>query len=199
MSKIIFSKEEKLINSVLFKGKIDFNINDVNWEKIIKITSSHLVIPAFYYNSQKRNILKKFPNDFRNYIEKIFDLNLNRNTILKEEIDQISKLFRKEKINHAFFKGSSLLLNGFFENIGERMISDIDILIPKADKEKAIRLLNKNMYFNNYGYVNWKTKADTNFVNTEKLFGIDLHTNLFNNSDEYLMNINLMLEEIKKT
>ena len=62
------------------------------------------------------------------------------------------KLLYENNINHIFLKGTALLLSNVFEDIGERMISDIDFIIQHKDEEKVIKLLEKNNYSFTSGY-----------------------------------------------
>lgn len=54
--------ERELLTNLLFK-KSDFNIESkINYQKLIKVASSHLMIPSLYINilkKKKKNILKK--------------------------------------------------------------------------------------------------------------------------------------------
>ena len=38
-------------------------------------------------------------------------------------------LYLEEKIDYVFIKGTAMLLGGYFTDIGERMIGDIDFLV----------------------------------------------------------------------
>ena len=52
----------------------------------------------------------------------------------------------KNNIKHIFLKGTALLLSNVFEDIGERMIGDIDFIIQGKDEEKIKKVLEKNKY-----------------------------------------------------
>ena len=58
--KLKICKEEKLIITILFKKEdIDMDeFKNVCFEKLVKIASSHLMLPALYSNAKKKNLLK---------------------------------------------------------------------------------------------------------------------------------------------
>ena len=132
MNKI--SIERRFIISLIFQEKIieNFNVEKLNLEKIIKITSNELVLPLFFYKLKKLKLLAYFPKDFIEYIQMIYDLNYDRNKVLLNELSDLSKIFKKEKISYSI-KGSALLVSDYYENIGNRMIGDIDFMIKKED------------------------------------------------------------------
>ena len=118
--------------------------NDVNFENLIKLASGHLMLPALFFNIQKKKVSYLFPEDFIAYIKNIHAINKARNTLLLAEAKELSELLYKNNINHVFLKGTALLLANVFEDIGERMISDIDFIIQYTRMKKKLINLFKN-------------------------------------------------------
>ena len=137
-SKINLSDEEKLLISIILnKKKLNKDaFRLINYELLVKITSSHLMLPSLYVNLLRNKNLKYIPKDLKKYLEEIYLINEGRNKILLKEINEISLFLSSRKVNHVFVKGSALLTGGFYFKIGERMIGDIDILISKNHKQK---------------------------------------------------------------
>ena len=73
--------------------------------------------------------------------------------ILLSEAKELSELFYKNNIKHIFLKGTALLLSNVFEDIGERMIGDIDFIIQHKDEEKVKKVLEKNNYCTSSNHV----------------------------------------------
>ena len=143
--------EEKLLVNILYRAESevlkDIDISHLNFEKLIKIASAHLMLPALFFNIHKKNLTCLFPEDFVDYIKNIYSINKARNEVLISEAKELSQLLHKNNINHIFLKGSALILSNVFEDIGERMIGDIDFIVQDKDKEKIKNLLyNKNYY-----------------------------------------------------
>ena len=144
----MISVEEKLLVNVLYKPESEIlngiEINDINFDNLIKLASRHLMLPALFFNINKKNLSNLFPEDFIEYIKNIYSINKARNTVLLKEAKELSELLYKNNINHIFLKGTALLLSNVFEDIGERMIGDIDFIIQHKDKQKVEKVLEKN-------------------------------------------------------
>ena len=63
------------------------------------------MIPCTYSLIKKNKIEKRFPDELLNYFSYIHNINLNRNGVILDEINLISKKFNLEEINHVFYKG----------------------------------------------------------------------------------------------
>ena len=137
------SIEEKLIIKILFsENKLsNKDLKLINIENLVKISSIHLVIPLLYIKIKEKKIEALFPNEFISYIREIYKINLNRNLELIKEIKLLSEIFSKKSVKHIFIKGSAMILNRLYTDIGERMIGDIDILIDANDKASVIKIL----------------------------------------------------------
>ena len=142
--------EEKFLVNILYRPASEIlngvDINNINFEKLITLTSGHLMLPALFFNIQKKKISYLFPEDFIAYIKSIYAINKARNEILLEEAKELSELLVENNIKHIFLKGTALLLANVFEDIGERMIGDIDFIIQHKDEEKIKNVLEKNKY-----------------------------------------------------
>ena len=136
MVNILYRSESEILNGI--------DINTINFENLIKLASSHLMLPALYFNINKKNCSCLFPDDFIAYIRNIFAINKSRNEILLSEAKELSELLFENNIKHIFLKGTALLLSNIFEDIGERMIGDIDFIIQHKDEEKIKKVLKYN-------------------------------------------------------
>ena len=142
--------EEKFLVNILYRHESEIlngvDINNINFEKLITLTSGHLMLPALFFNIQKKKAAYLFPEDFIDYIKGIYAINKARNEILLDEAKELSELLVENNIKHIFLKGTALLLSNVFEDIGERMIGDIDFIIQGKDEEKIKKVLEKNKF-----------------------------------------------------
>ena len=196
----------QILITLLFKNKeevekkIDFN--KINYDDLVKLASSHLMIPALYIRLKQNELLKLVNNDFKEYIKYIYDLNKSRNNNLIKELRELSKLYIENEIDHVFLKGSSYIAYGRFNDIGERMIGDIDVLVAKSDYDKSIRL---SKFF---GY-NYNSNHDINsilsldrrhyprLVHPKKLFALEIHNRLLKKNNKLLSPNSLLQNKIK--
>ena len=177
--KNIISPEEIFVINLLFdQKKVDKTIfKSINYENLTRIASSNLILPSIYINFKKKGYLNLLPNDFSNYLKEIFEINKERNKELLIESKYISNLLKKNSIEHVFLKGTANLFYNVYDDIGERMIGDIDILINEKISVKAYNLLIDYGYIpiSNYNFFQEDFKHHHRQVNKDKLFAIEIH------------------------
>ena len=73
-----------LLNTVLFEENTDDfkKISNDQIIKILKLSSSQLLLPALYINIINKGLEKYFDDDFIEYLKNIFEINKNRNNKL---------------------------------------------------------------------------------------------------------------------
>ena len=198
------SVEEKLLVNTLYRAESEvlksIDISHINFEKLIKIASGHLMLPALFFNINKKNLSHLFPDDFIDYIENIYSINKARNEILLSEAKELSQLLYQNNINHIFLKGSALILSNVFEDIGERMIGDIDFIIQDKNKEKIKKLLyNKNYcgLFPDSLFTFFKPRHFPRIVQKNKTIAIEPHTELLSPGYRCVINSKELINDFK--
>ena len=191
--------EDKFLISLLFsEKKIPKHIFlKLNLDNLIKISSQHLIIPCLYTSLRNKGYLSFFEKQFCDYIKYIYEKNLERNLILRNEIFFLSKILRDNNIDHLFLKGSALILNNVFEDIGERMVGDIDFLISKDQEIKVAQILEKNKYLKIKDYI-FEFRHLPRRVNKKKLFAIEPHLKLISSKKKYMIEENVFKSCINK-
>lgn len=197
----MFSKkmtfEEKILLEILFSDQPIYpnSLKSLDLNKLIEIASTHLIIPSLYINILKKNIDKCFDVDFMKYLEYIYKINKNRNEQLINEIISISKLLEKNKIEFILLKGAALIWSGIYDDIGERMIGDIDFLIRKDDVLITEQILTKNgykeAYENFFDFRHLPRRIHKSF-----LFAIEPHTELLS-VNKYLNSYEIFKDHLK--
>ncbi|CAL2093020.1 nucleotidyltransferase family protein [Tenacibaculum sp. 190524A05c] len=118
----------------------------VDWDNVVKVSTSHYVFPALYCNLKRANFLHYLPEDLVGYMKHITDLNRERNEQIVEQAKEINDILLNNNITPIFLKGTGNLLEGLYDDIGERMLGDIDFIVEKHLFKKSIKVLK------NYGY-----------------------------------------------
>lgn len=131
---------------------------DINWDSVVKMSTSHYVFPALYHNLSRADLLSFLPEDLVAYMKHISDLNRDRNLEIVEQAKEINQLLIKNGIIPIFLKGTGFLLIDHYQDISERMLSDIDFLVSEKDFKKTIQLLKEDSYAE-------KDSLDRTFVN----------------------------------
>jgi len=139
---LTISLEEKNRDEIGFILKT----TDVDWESVVKVSTSHYVFPAIYCNFKRAKFLKYLPADLVEYMKHITNLNRDRNTQILQQAQELNGLLLANNIRPIFLKGTGNILEGLYEDIGERMIGDIDFLFSEKDFFKAVDILKKDNY-----------------------------------------------------
>ncbi|MDC1108684.1 nucleotidyltransferase family protein [Flavobacteriaceae bacterium] len=196
--------EEKLLVNVLYKEEREslqgIDISNVNFENLIKLASRHLMLPALFFNINKKNLSHLFPEDFIECIKNIYSINKARNKILLKEAKELSEILYKNNINHIFLKGTALLLSNVFEDIGERMIGDIDFIIQHKDEEKIKKVLEKNNYCNKYTVSLFRIFKPTHLpkqVHKNKTIALEPHLELLEPKNRWIFNSKELINDFK--
>ena len=120
--------------------------NTVDWDEVVKLSTAHYVFPALYYNLKRADFLHYLPDELVNYMQHISNLNKERNEQIIAQATEINNLLQEHKIRPIFLKGTGNLLEGLYEDIGERMVGDIDFIFSKQDYPKVIAILSEFGY-----------------------------------------------------
>lgn len=124
----------------------DLKNNVVDWDAIVKVSTSHYVFPALYCNLKKADFLHYLPEDLVEYMKHITDLNRERNQQIIQQAKEINELLLANEITPIFLKGTGNLLEGLYDDIGERMVGDIDFIVSEESYENCIKICLEESY-----------------------------------------------------
>lgn len=155
----------------------DIKNDVVDWEAVVKASTSHFVFPALYHNLKRADLLTHLPEDLVSYMEHITKLNKERNIQIIDQAKEINTLLKQHGIIPIFLKGTGFLLQPFYGDIAERMTGDIDFLVGKESFPKAVELLKQ------VGYKKTKEKLTNPILSKhyprlfheEKLAAVEVH------------------------
>ena len=156
------------------------NIN-YDWDMLVKVGSKQLVLPAMYCNLKQKDLLQHLPEDLQTFLDEITTLNRNRNKTILEEVNSISALFTTHNMDYVFLKGTALLVSGYYKDIGERMVGDVDILVHPDQLLKAQEILVNNGYTETdttFGQDFFEHKHLARLIPTSKLAAVEVHRKL---------------------
>lgn len=170
-----------------------------NWDAIVKLASQHLVLPTLYYRLKYKELLHDVPEELEMYLYEIASINKNRNLSILKEINEISLLFNANNISHVFLKGAAFIASDFYDEIGERMTGDIDILVAEDQLEHANRLLIAQNYIpakQTFGAKYFEHKHLPRLRHNKKLAAVELHKKLLIKPfDDYLSSSDVLKDK----
>ena len=98
---------------------------EVDWDAVVKVSTSHYVFPAIYCNFKRADFLKYLPTDLVDYMKHITDLNRERNKQIISQAQDLNTLLLNNNITPIFLKGTGNLLEGLYDDIAENLIKFI--------------------------------------------------------------------------
>ena len=164
------SKNLEEIKKVLKSQKID-------WDLFVKITTSQLVLPTLYCNYKRNNLLPFLPEDLVAYMHEITSTNIDRNLQIIEQINELNTLLSQNGVNPIFIKGAGNLIQGLYEDPGERMIGDIDFLVSKSEYDLSAKILLEHNYktVSSLGYNFPNFKHHPRICNDDHIAAVEIH------------------------
>ena len=179
----------QIILEIIFSNSIRLNkISSAELDSIIKLASSNLVLPLLLSKIKSKGLQYLFNTNFIEYLEFIYKENLKRNKHLIKEVRFLSKILQKNNIRHVFIKGSAHVSSKIYDDFGERMVGDIDILIEKNQIGNTINLMNKHKYFFKDSQSFLVSRHLNRLINFNKIFAVELHTKVVENDKDLLSN-----------
>ena len=117
----------------LFRETIIVQFSDpgYDWNSFIWTCSNHLVLPVIYLKLLKHDLLGFVPDVLAQHLEDIYTLNRTRNEQILLQVKEMNATLNAAGISPIYLKGTGNLIDGFYEDIGERIIGDIDFLVCK--------------------------------------------------------------------
>ncbi|NRD23253.1 nucleotidyltransferase family protein [Winogradskyella litoriviva] len=179
-------------------SELEHRLNDssYNWDGIVVEASKSLVLPAVYCRLKARKLLHLLPKELTVYLEEISTVNRNRNKSILKQVLFISKVLNDNNIAHVFLKGTALLAAGKYNDIAERMVGDIDILVEKSQIHEAFDILKSSGYNKTFGYA-YETKHFRHLdrlISEDELAAIEIHSDLLIKKFRHLINLSTLLK-----
>ena len=149
----------------------------IDWDAVVKVSTSHYVFPAIYCNFKRADFLKYLPADLVDYMKYITNLNRDRNTQILQEAQGLNSLLLANNITPIFLKGTGNLLEGLYEDIGERMVGDIDFLFSEKDFFKGIDIIKNDNYTKTEGQLDYFPgfRHYSRLVKQENIAAVEIH------------------------
>lgn len=155
-----------------------FKNSEVNWDQVVIMASQYLMLPALYCELKRKDLLSDTPPDLLLYLEEITTMNRDRNKSLLIEAKEISSIFNQAQINYVFIKGTAMLAHLASDDVGARMVGDIDIVVQPNQLKHAFQLLETHGYTETIDF-NYEPKNFRHLprqINPDNIGAIELHS-----------------------
>lgn len=118
----------------------------IEWEQFVGLCSNHLILPAIYLKFQSHGIIEYLPEDLAEFLKEVHHLNSVRNKQILLQLQEIMNILNEHEIFPTLLKGAGNLLDGLYADVGERILGDIDFLVPEKDYLLSAELMESNGY-----------------------------------------------------
>ena len=175
---------------------------NVPWEDFVWMGSNHFVLPALYSVFVRNGMLKLLPDDLAEHLSAIYTINEKRNKLIVEQSSRLIYMLNKEGIEPLFMKGAGYLLQHLYHNPGDRIMSDIDILVPENELIRAANALYTNGYFHPDQFSGEDFKKHHHlpgFEHKNEIATIEIHHSAFPGSFQRILTNADIFSDKKKT
>ncbi|MEH6535192.1 MAG: nucleotidyltransferase family protein [Psychroserpens sp.] len=189
-----FESSNESLRKKLDSGTID-------WNKFVEISSNQLVLTTCYCRLEQKQLVSSIPDDLTLYIKELTSINRNRNLKIIKEVKIIAAIFSKNNISYSLLKGTAMLVGNYYDDFGERMVGDIDILVSDDQIEDAFNLLKEANYTSliEFNYNNKNFRHLPRQINPDKIAAVELHKTVLNANYKNLINEKeLLLNSLEK-
>ena len=108
----------------------DLPASPAEWEEVLRVSSAHLATLQLRWALLEQGLFCQLPPDVVDYLEAVYVLNLDRNQQCEDQLAQLIPLLNRIGVQPVLLKGGAAIVGGLYPSSGERMISDLDLLIP---------------------------------------------------------------------
>ena len=122
----------------------EFGKKSMDVGKFVQVADNHLVLQSIYPNLEKYQLLSYLPEELSGHLKNVFELNTERNRKILDQINTINLWLSGEGISPLYLKGAGNILDGLYDNPGERILHDIDFLVEEKDFRKTVDIFLKN-------------------------------------------------------
>ncbi|MDB2555964.1 nucleotidyltransferase family protein [Flavobacteriaceae bacterium] len=172
----------------------------IDWDAVVKVSTSHYVFPAIYCNFKRADFLKYLPADLVEYMKHITNLNRDRNTQIIQQAKELNSLLLEKNVRPVFLKGTGNLLEGLYKDVGERMVGDIDFIVSNEDFLKSNEILMNNGYKTkiNESYLFPNFRHSPRLIKSTRIAAVEIHKELFIEKFPYEFNYELINKKVQK-
>ena len=110
--------------------------SSLHWEAVANLAGNHSVVQLLYPAILEKDLVNHVPDDFMSYIQHMNELNCQRNSLMKSQLMDAVSTINQLGIEPLLMKGAAQLFLNTFSNPGDRLLTDLDILVPHAEIER---------------------------------------------------------------
>ena len=119
---------------------------DIDWQKVCWLAGNHLVTPALAAALHRKGLTGQLPVEVQDYLDGMQALNRERNKILYGELVVVAGRLNRIGIEPLLLKGAIALMPRQYPGAEDRVIGDLDLLVPTDRAKEAFAILQQESY-----------------------------------------------------
>ncbi|NLX28325.1 MAG: nucleotidyltransferase family protein [Bacteroidales bacterium] len=122
-------------------GQFRQEMASVPIKELLEVAISHSLLPALYAIFVRHQVLPAWPEGVTLLLRQAHARNVEKNAGIMEQVKDLTQAFQMVGIPVVFLKGAGYLLQGLYKDSGERVMTDIDMLVRGEDEERVQAVL----------------------------------------------------------
>jgi hypothetical protein len=150
---------------------------NIDWRKFVSLASANFVLSTVYCRFRQFGILPFLPDDLKDHLLEIYELNKQRNLEVLNQIGRINMLLATKHIVPIYLKSTGNILDHLYQDIGERMFGDIDLLVSDNEFLPSVNLLKEAGYSMGSGFYDDQliTKHYPRLIHPSENLAVEVH------------------------
>ena len=111
------------------------------WEAVVNLANNHLLTPALWVVLKQKNLSDDLPDELRDYLRELHQLSRERNAKLQTQLLEAVRELNRIDISPVLLKGAMHLVTDMYGDQGARIMSDIDLLVPRDAVDECLTVL----------------------------------------------------------
>ncbi|EGV15851.1 nucleotidyltransferase family protein [Thiocapsa marina] len=113
---------------------------DCDWPRIFWSAGNHLVTPSLAGALTRKGLFDRLPTEVQDYLVGLQALNRERNQALYQALSAVVARLNDADIEPLLLKGAIALLTGQYPGASDRVLGDLDLLVPGDRLDEASAL-----------------------------------------------------------
>jgi len=111
------------------------------WEAVVSLANNHLLTPAMWVVLNKKNLTDELQDELRDYLCELHQLSKERNAQLQAQLLEAVRQLNRIDIAPVLLKGAMHLVTDVYGDTGARIMTDIDLLVPREKVDGCLTAL----------------------------------------------------------
>lgn len=116
------------------------------WEQLLFQANINLCTPLWFVCLKKDGLLDLLPDELHQYLHALFETNKDRNKAFRYALLELHKKLTENNTPFILLKGGGALCENLYDDLGARLLQDLDILVKPGMERQVLGILTKINY-----------------------------------------------------